>query len=457
MYKRRSKVIKLTKFGKLFFIGCIALISFTSFLCFKQPKQSFHEEEENENYSIEINYPKVNNENLIAYSNDYIQDKKKEFKNEISDIYGLNSGKYEFKTDYEVNETEDILGIHLTVYEFTGGAHYIRDDKSYYYNKQEEKIVTINDFLVNEESLEKLANLSYYYVMKYSKENNLDFNEEMAKDGLSPELNNFEHFNFIDDGLEILFPPLQVAYYAAGEVRILIPYNELVGIIKNDYLKYSKKDNVIKNTKRNLDEFKDKKLIAFTFDDGPSYIGTNKLLENLDKYNARVTFFVLGSRITNYKDTLKKAYDMGNLIGSHTYSHQNLLQLDKYTILEEIKKTNEAIKEITNEDTLYLRPPYGNINLDIKELANMYTILWDLDTEDWKYKDKNKISDYVVENAQDGSIVLLHDLYETSVDGALLAMEKLQNEGYAFVTIEEMAIIKNKKLDKQESYYNIKN
>ena len=148
---------------------------------------------------------------------------------------------------------------------------------------------------------------------------------------------------------------------------------------------------------------------------------------------------------------------MGNLIGSHTYSHQNLLQLDKYSILDEIKKTNEAIKEITNEDILYLRPPYGNINLDIKELANMYTILWDLDTEDWKYKDKNKIADYIVENAQDGSIVLLHDLYETSVDGALLAMEKLQNEGYAFVTVEEMAIIKNKKLDKQESYYNIKN
>lgn len=454
---KRSKVIKLTKFGKLFLIVCIALISLTIFLYFKQPKQSFHEEEENENYSIEINYPKVNNENLIAYSNEYIQDKKKEFKNDISDIYGLNSGKYEFKTDYEVNETENILGVHLTVYEYTGGAHYVRDDKSYYYDKRTEKIVTINDFLVNEESLEKLANLSFYYVMKYSEENNLDFNEEMAKDGLSPELSNFEHFNFIDNGLEILFPPLQVAYHAAGEVRILIPYNELEGIIKNDYLKYSKKDNVKTNIKRDLDEFKNKKLIAFTFDDGPSYIGTNKLLENLDKYNARVTFFVLGNRITNYKDTLKKAYDMGNLIGSHTYSHQNLLQLDKYSILDEIKKTNEAIKEITNEDILYLRPPYGNINLDIKELANMYTILWDLDTEDWKYKDKNKIADYIVENAQDGSIVLLHDLYETSVDGALLAMEKLQNEGYAFVTVEEMAIIKNKKLDKQESYYNIKN
>ena len=96
------------------------------------------------------------------------------------------------------------------------------------------------------------------------------------------------------------------------------------------------------------------------------------------------------------------------------------------------------------------------INSNIKEISNMYTILWDLDTEDWKYKDATRIANYIVENAHDGAIVLLHDLYETSVDGALLAMEKLQNEGYAFVTIEEMATLKNIKLDKTKSYFSIK-
>ena len=86
----------------------------------------------------------------------------------------------------------------------------------------------------------------------------------------------------------------------------------------------------------------------------------------------------------------------------------------------------------------------------------MYNILWDLDTEDWKYKDKNKIAKYIIDNAHDGGIILLHDLYETSVDGALLAMEKLQKEGYAFVTIEEMATLKNVHLDKSKSYFSIK-
>lgn len=461
-YKKNHKR-KLTKFGKKFFAFTIVLMIGISVLCFNNSNRNLSEKgiidnykEETNNYLVEINYPKVNNKDLLAYANEYLQNKEEEFKNDISDLENMNSSKYEFKTDYKISENEDVLGVHLIVYKYTGGAHYIRDDKSYYYNKNEEKMVSITDFLANDKSLERLSSLSYYYVMKYSNDNNLGFDENMVKSGLESDPNNFEYFNFIDEGLEIVFPPLQVAYHAAGEVKILIPYSELNGIIKDDYLKYSKTDNIPNTQNRNLKEFSNKKLIAFTFDDGPSYIGTNKLLENLDKYNARVTFFVLGNRVNNYKDTLKKAYDMENLIGSHTYSHSNLLKLDNYEVMNEIRKTNDVIRNIVNSETIYLRPPYGNINANIREISNMYTILWNLDTEDWKYKDANRIANYIVENAHDGAIVLLHDLYETSVDGALLAMERLQSEGYAFVTIEEMAMLKNVQLDKTKNYFSIK-
>ena len=215
-------------------------------------------------------------------------------------------------------------------------------------------------------------------------------------------------------------------------------------------------DNTTNNFERDINKFKNKKLIAFTFDDGPNFETTNKLLDNLDKYNARVTFFVVGNRVKTYEDTLKRAYDMGNLIGSHTYNHKNLFELDDNQIVDEIKKTNNVIKEVTGSNTLYLRPPYGNTNKNIKNLANMYNILWDLDTEDWKYKDKNKIAKYIIDNAHDGGIILLHDLYETSIDGALLAMEELSKNGYAFVTIEEMATLKGITLNKASSYFNFK-
>lgn len=453
--KKRYK-IRLTKFGKLFFSGIFGLTVLILGLAFINHQRVFYEKDENKNYIVEINYPKVKSKQLLAYTDDYIKNKKKEFKEEISMEEPLNSSKYEFKADYKVTDNNNILGLHLNISEYTGGAHHVRYDKPYYYNKESDEIVSIKDFLEKDTSLDKLANLSYYYVMKYSDDNNLNFDKEGVKEGLSFNLNNFEHFNFIDDGLEFIFPPYQIAYYAAGEIKIVIPYDELNGIIKNKYLKYSKKNNIKQDNNRNLKEFSNKKLIAFTFDDGPSYIGTNKLLDNLDKYNARVTFFVLGSRVENYKDTLTKAYKMGNTIGNHTYSHSNLLKLDNYSVMDEIKKTNETIKNITGSETIYLRPPYGNINSDIKNISNMYTILWDLDTEDWKNKDKDRIADYIVSNAHDGAIVLLHDLYETSVDGALLAMERLEKEGYAFVTIDEMIKIKDIQLDINKNYYQIK-
>ena len=226
--------------------------------------------------------------------------------------------------------------------------------------------------------------------------------------------------------------------------------------INDNTTNYTTNNQPINNFERDINKFKNKKLIAFTFDDGPNSKTTNKLLDNLDKYNARVTFFVVGNRVKTYEDTLKRAYDMGNLIGSHTYSHKNLFELNNNQIVDEIKKTNNVIKEVTGSNTLYLRPPYGNTNKNIKNLANMYNILWDLDTEDWKYKDKNKIAKYIIDNAHDGGIILLHDLYETSIDGALLAMEELSKNGYAFVTIEEMATLKGITLNKASNYFNLK-
>ena len=240
--KKRYK-IRLTKFGKLFFSGIFGLTVLILGLAFINHQRVFYEKDENKNYIVEINYPKVKSKQLLAYTDDYIRNKKKEFKEEISMEEPLNSSKYEFKADYKVTDNNNILGLHLNISEYTGGAHHVRYDKSYYYNKESDEIVSIKDFLEKDTSLDKLANLSYYYVMKYSDDNNLNFDKEGVKEGLSFNLNNFEHFNFIDDGLEFIFPPYQIAYYAAGEIKIVIPYDELNGIIKNKYLKYSKKNN----------------------------------------------------------------------------------------------------------------------------------------------------------------------------------------------------------------------
>ena len=207
---------------------------------------------------------------------------------------------------------------------------------------------------------------------------------------------------------------------------------------------------------RDLTKYKDKKLIAFTFDDGPNTSTTNLLLDSLDQYDARVTFFVLGNRIDSNQEVLKKAFLQGNQIGSHTYNHKNLFVLKQEDILKEINDTNEKIKEVIGEYPTLIRPPYGNTNQKIKQLSNLYTILWDIGTLDWKYKNAEKICEEIIKNAYDGAIVLLHDIYESSVRGALMTMEQLSKEGYAFVNIEEMAALKNKDLNYEETYYHLK-
>lgn len=140
-YKRR-----LTKFGKLFFSGIFGLTVLTLSLAFINHQRVFYEKDENKNYIVEINYPKVKSKQLLAYTDDYIKNKKKEFKEEISKEEPLNSSKYEFKADYKITDNNNILGLHLNISEYTGGAHHVRYDKSYYYNKESDEIVSIKDF-----------------------------------------------------------------------------------------------------------------------------------------------------------------------------------------------------------------------------------------------------------------------------------------------------------------------
>ena len=109
-YQKNHK-IKLTKFGKKFFAFTIVLIIGISVLCLNNSNRNL--KEETNKYLVEINYPKVNNKDLLAYVKEYLQNKEEEFKNDISDLENMNSSKYEFKTDYKISENEDVLGVHL--------------------------------------------------------------------------------------------------------------------------------------------------------------------------------------------------------------------------------------------------------------------------------------------------------------------------------------------------------
>lgn len=204
--------------------------------------------------------------------------------------------------------------------------------------------------------------------------------------------------------------------------------------------------------------FKGKKLICFTFDDGPSKY-TTKLLDGLKKRNARATFFMVGNRVKSYKNTVLRMKNEGHSIGQHTYSHKNLKKLSKSNPVQaknEIYMANDAIRSIIGHNPTYIRPPYGAYNSEVLTYADMVFINWSIDPLDWKYKNANTVYKNIISKAYDGAIVLVHDLYETSVDGALNAMDYLMKNGYAIVSVDEMAKLRGVNLQTHHLYTSFK-
>ena len=182
---------------------------------------------------------------------------------------------------------------------------------------------------------------------------------------------------------------------------------------------------------------KSKKMIALTFDDGPNY-NTSKVIDVLNKYDIKATFFVLGSRAINNKDILKKMADSGMEIGNHTYNHLLLTKYDENKIRSEIEDTSEVIYSATKKRPKLLRPSYGSVNNKIKKVANMPIIIWDIDTLDWKYHNSKRITSRVVNKVRDGDIILMHDIHERTVKAVEKIIPMLKEDGYDLVTVSEL-------------------
>lgn len=190
-------------------------------------------------------------------------------------------------------------------------------------------------------------------------------------------------------------------------------------------------------------EERDKKVkgyVALTFDDGPHPVYTPRLLEGLRERGVCATFFLIGQNIDGNEDIIKKMKEDGHLIGNHSQNHMQLTRERAGEACEQISRTNEKIRQITGEVPEYVRPPYGSWSEELECLVPMKVVLWNLDTLDWRSQDKGEIVRTVMSHVEDGSVVLLHDVYDTSVEAALEIVDRLLAEGYNFVTVDEMII-----------------
>jgi len=181
-------------------------------------------------------------------------------------------------------------------------------------------------------------------------------------------------------------------------------------------------------------------MIALSFDDGPSE-HTPRLLDLLEKHNARATFFTVGSRLDAYRDTATRAVSMECEVAGHSWVHKRLSELTEDEPIKYLSDPRTAIRELSGFETVIYRPPYGSFNdtvQDVSRRLGLAIINWSIDPRDWEVLDADSVYNTVIDNAEDKAIVLSHDLYGTTVEAYSRIIPELIARGYRLVTVSEL-------------------
>ena len=184
----------------------------------------------------------------------------------------------------------------------------------------------------------------------------------------------------------------------------------------------------------------EKKMVALTFDDGPSEIYTPILLEGLKKRGVKAAFFLIGESAKKNPGLVQQMVKDGHVVGNHTYTHVQLNGMSVENAMKEITDANEVLENITGRQVVYIRPPFGAFDEELDEKCDMIQVLWDVDPLDWKCQNCDTVVKRVVENVEENDIILLHDIYSTSVEAAFHIIDILQQQGYEFVTLDELLL-----------------
>jgi peptidoglycan/xylan/chitin deacetylase (PgdA/CDA1 family) len=182
------------------------------------------------------------------------------------------------------------------------------------------------------------------------------------------------------------------------------------------------------------------KITALTFDDGPSPC-TGLILDTLAKHGVCATFFVVGNLVESGKDTIKRAFDMGNEIAVHSWTHRNLPKLTPHEIKLELNDTSAAIEAVTGICPKVFRPPYGAVNGTLQRVCaevKLPIINWSVDPMDWDCKNADIIYERITENMHDRAIILSHDIYASTAEAMTRVIPELICRGYKLVTVSEL-------------------
>ena len=370
---------------------------------------------------------------------------------------GKDQTAYELNIDFECYRYNDnIVSFVFKENAYLGGPQPDQTMFSYTFNTETGEEIALEElFDPNSNYLNILSTLTRTKLTSDSALMKLS-TKDLVYAGTEAKADKFATFALDGRGLIFFFPPYQVAQYEAGYRTTVLRYDEIKDICQVEEVcgeadlsdsKLPEPTPTPTPTPKATAVAKDpslegKKLIAITFDDGPNPKTTPKLLDMLKQKGVKATFFMLGSRASAYPNIVKRIYEEGHTLGSHTYSHKDLKKLSDADVTAESQKTIDAIQAACGQSPIVARPPYGSSDERVRGILNMPIVLWNIDPNDWKDRDANIVAQRIISKAKPNSIILLHDIYPTSVEAAGKVIDELRRQGYTFVTVDQLIIQK---------------
>lgn len=379
------------------------------------------QEKKDHSYYLSLYYPKTNDTVLDEAIDHYITQYKKEIT--------TNKNMYIYTLDYTIQKTYDhyiSLTFHKKIYDAEKKLK-STNDTSLNYDIKEKKLLTIDDVLRRN---------YLHHIKEMTSKQKLSF--VVTKDNLS--------FTIDENELVIYFQNKL-------ENSIKLPYKQHQAYIKLHDAKipsYFQKD-LEKTNQQVVDP--NQKMIALTFDDGPHIENTEKIMDAIESYGGRSTFFMLGQNVRRYPNIVKEVYSRGHEVANHSWDHSFRLSaslsnpMNQQEVLDELYNTNDEIYKLIGIEPTLFRPPFGAINQTLREACEMPMVLWDVDSRDWETHNPKSIHDTILESVKNGGqVILLHDIHKDTVSGVISVLKELHDQGYQFVSVSTLLKYKEKEL-----------
>lgn len=398
-----------------------------------------------------IQFPQSNvpefNDLVKAYTNNL----KTLYLKETADLTEPNIHRSgELNISFEVfQHTTGYYSFVIHSYMNSGGANGLSETKIFRLHNQSGQMLTINDLLAdNEKALVKLAAKVRESILSDEQLNSYVLQKQFIEK-TRPTWDNYSNFSLKKDSIEFYYDDYEITAGAAGSPIVSIPLGDMNDIIADSFklpevtiqppkAPMEKEQPSEENQKEGTVVNSSAKIVALTFDDGPNPESTRLILDVLKKYNAKATFFMLGSRVSFYPEIVKEMKEAGHELGNHTWNHLDLTKASAEKVALEINNTNDAIEQASGSKPTVFRPPYGAVNKAVRAQTSLPVVLWDVDTLDWKYRNANHLLAHVKKHVKEGSTILMHDIHMSTAEGLDAVLAYLQDEGYSFVTVSEL-------------------